>query len=337
MAKSGQAMVETSPAASGGSGERADPLLAVCCQGSDEIRLYELDRGEPCGQIPVGGHPVHVTVDAGHVFVATMDERSVTVIDTDGDINRLEIGVLGPSHFAHSADYLFVTCTGGDVVAAIDPVHPAVHSRIHVGAEPHEIAAHDGTLYVGSRREGVVSRIDATSCEALDEIQIGERARVEDISLAPAPGFGYAVDRAGDRLVRFSLDGRVMGEVDVPGDPFEVKIVDDRILVPAPNAGTVHEFDLSLESRILHEGFEQPVGISELGGIIRVLDRHRPTLVGLDGTEIATSAGALAGLETRSGLVLSHYDDATISCIDPSGTVRWRQQTGNNPLGALVI
>ncbi|MFB6352656.1 MAG: hypothetical protein ABEJ92_01070, partial [Halobacteriales archaeon] len=72
------------------------------------------------GAIPVGGHPVDAVAVDGRVFVATMDERSIDVVDADGSVRTVATGVLGPAHFARVGDRLFVTCTGGDAVAAID-------------------------------------------------------------------------------------------------------------------------------------------------------------------------------------------------------------------------
>ena len=315
------------------------PIVAVCCEGASVLALFDLATGDLLGSVPVGAHPVHATVADGRVFVATMGERSIDVVDTDGSVRRVEIGVLGPSHFAVADGHLFVPCTASDVVAVIDPVGLELEGRIAVGAEPHEIAVHDGLAYVGSRADGVVSVVDTGARETVGEVEIGPDARVQGVDIHPERGRGFAVDQRGARIVAFELgsDPVPTGEAVVGADPYDLDICDDRVYVPGRGDGTVHEFGVDLGAPVVHEGFETPVQVVRYGGSSWVLDRGAARIVSLEGELFETPAPAIGGLATDSGMVLSHYDDATVSLVDPPAGISWQREAPDHPFGAVVV
>lgn len=315
------------------------PIVAVCCQGAGAVWLHSLVDGTELGQIPVGEHPVHATVVDGKVFVATMGERSVTVIDADGAVRRVELGVLGPSHFATAGGLLWVTCTAGDVVAAIDPGRVELVDRVPVGAEPHELAAHGGMVYAGSRRAGTVTVIDADDREPVGEVRFGEDARIEGVATAAAPQRGFAVDRRGARVFAFSLGSNPtqLARASIGNDPYDLRVIDDALLVPARGAGVVHEFDLALRERTVHEGFDRPVDVCERNGDRWVIDRTAPLLRSLSGRSVAVPGGSIAAHACEAGVVLSHFDEGRISLVDPGDGLRWERDTGAHPFGALTI
>ncbi len=315
------------------------PIVAVCCQGAGVLALHALDTGEPLGRIPVGGHPVHAPRIADRVFVATMDERSVAVVDVDGSVSRINVGVLGPSHFSTVGARLFVTCTAGDVLAAIDPVAGELVERIGVGAEPHELAAHDGLLYVGSRRDGVVSVVDAERMRHVHDIAVGEDARVEGVELAPNADLGFAVDRSNQRVVSFPLgaEGDVAGEAEVGAGCYDLTVTADRIYVPSPEDGVIHASDHEFDASEVLEGYERPVDLVRWADQLHVIDRGAPVLRGLEGAAIPIPAGAIAACGTDSGLVLSHYDDGSLSLLEPTSEICWHRETAAYPFGAIVV
>lgn len=316
-----------------------EPIIAVCCQGADVLALHSVATGEEIGQISVGGHPVHATVVGDRVVVATMNERSVTVIDETGELIPIDIGVLGPSHFATVGSMLFVTCTAGDVVAVIDPIEQTLQERIAVGAEPHELAVGEDFVYVGSRRDGDISVIEPDRREVIGQLVVEGDARIEGIEMSLVAGRGYAVDRTGKRVIAFSLEPSptIIGEASVGADPYELTVFDDAIVVPGPGSGEIHEFDRELCQRDVHHGFERPVDVVEFAGERWVIDRSATVLRSLSGRAIEIPAGAIAARPNPTGVILSHYDDAAISLVHPDYGVRWHQSTGEYPFGSLTI
>lgn len=328
-------MVATSPAPEVDEG----PVLGVCCQGDGVLVLHALETGEACGRISVGDHPVHAIHASGTVFVATMGERAIAAIGQDGAVKRIELGVLGPSHFARACGSVFVTCTASDVIAMIDPVAATVTSRIGVGAEPHDIIAHDGLVYVGSRSDGRISVVDACRGVRLGVVDIGEGSSIEGLAISSSGEVGFATDVARSRLVAFSLgaDRDVIDCVDVGRDPASVAVHDGVVYVPDETAGRVHTFSMDLEATGTYDGFERPVAVVPYKGRHWVIDRDSDTLSALEGDRIDIPAGCITANPTASGLLLSHYTDASISLVDPTNGLRWHQNTGAFPLGAIVV
>ena len=310
----------------------------MCCQGDGVVSVHDFETGNPIGKIPVGGHPVHAHAIDGRIFVATMDERTLSVIEPNGDVERFRVGVLGPSHFASAAGTLFVTCTAGDVVAAIDPFEPRLLARIGVGAEPHELVAHNNRVFVGSRRDGVVSVIDATTLERCGDVEVGADARIEGVGIDHTGTRGFAVDRRGERLVGFApTDLTVTGTVPIGSDAYDLTVADDVVYVPAQGSGTVHVVELDLDDQRVHPGFERPVEVHEWDETAWVVDRGRARLESLTGRSVEIPAGAIHAQPTDHGFVLAHYDDAAVSFVHPTTGTVWTAETGAHPLGILVV
>ena len=110
-------------------------LGAVPCSDDDCLLLLDAADGVEQGRVGVGDHPVHLAVANGRTFVATMGDRAVSVI-ADGEVSRVETGVLGPSHFATTdAGDVLVPCTGGDALAIIDTARLELRARVGVDDE----------------------------------------------------------------------------------------------------------------------------------------------------------------------------------------------------------
>lgn len=311
-------------------------LAAVCCQGADELAVLDPDAGDLVGRIPVGGHPVHAAVAAGRLFVATMDERSVDVVDLDGRVRPVSTGVLGPSHFLATANRLFVACTGGDAVAALDPESLELAGRVHVGGEPHEIAAHDGLAYAGSRDDGTVTAFDPEALAPVATIPVGPDARIQGVEAGPEAI--YAVDQAAARVARLTADG-VTATVPVGDDPYDLLVTEDRVFVPGRADGTVHEFDLDLSARAVYETGPGATVVERVAGDYWVGHRQCARLVALGGgsVELPAPAYELEPLSDDRALA-AHYGDAAVSVVDLAAReVDCTIEVGANPLGAVVV
>lgn len=314
-------------------------LLAVCCEGDDVLAVYELASGDRVGLVPVGEAPVHAARCSGRLFVATMGERSVNAVDLDGRTQRVPTGVLGPSHLTCAAGTLFVPCTAGDVVAAIDPEALTLLERIPVGAEPHEIAGRGDVLYVGSRRDGRVDAIDARQLSPRDSVSLGREARIQGVAVLPDGTGGLAVDQQGDRAFRFRLEPpmRVEAEAAVGENPYDFALRSDRLYVPGRADGTVHELHFDLSTVAVHRGFDRPYDVRRVGGEEWVVDRAASRLRSLSGREVDIPAPVIAAESVGDRLVLSHYDDDAISLVDPSRGVLWTRETPAHPFGILAV
>jgi DNA-binding beta-propeller fold protein YncE len=313
-------------------------LVAVPCAGADCLLLLDGADGSERGRIPVGAHPVHLADVAGAVFVATMGERSISVV-AEGDVSRVDVGTLGPSHFGVTDDgRVLVPCTGGDSLAIVDREALALADRVGVGAEPHDVAVHDGLAFVGSRADGTVAVVDPAAGRPLETIDLGDGARIQGVDA----GFGavYAVDQAGGRVARVTEDG-VSAVAAVGANPYEATIDARHLFVPGRDDGSVTELDPALSDRRTHDVGGRPLGIVPADGDPWVLNRERPLLRSLSGErtfDLPAPAFAGAAIPGTDDLVITHYDDDRVSRISPkeAGTV-WTVDTPAEPFEPLAI
>ncbi|MFB6280505.1 MAG: hypothetical protein ABEH40_00595 [Haloferacaceae archaeon] len=315
-------------------------LLAVACEGADVLALFGAD-GTPRGRIPVGSDPVHAATAAGRVVVATMGERSVTVVEPDGEVARVGTGVLGPAHLTPADGLVLVPCTAGDAVAVIDPRGPALAGRVPTGAEPHDVGRCGARAIAGSRADGVLTAFDpaARRVVARHEVPDPGTARIQGVDGAPdGTGGVYAVDQGNDRVLLVDRDG-VRASAPVGPDPYGATAGPDRVYVPARGGDAVHGFAPDLSGAVVHGTAAGPEGVAVVDGEAWVYHRGAPVLRSLDGSAVRLPAPALAAATLPDGrLLLSHYDDDAISLVDPdSGTVAWTADAPARPFGAVAV
>lgn len=311
-------------------------LAGICCQGSDTVAIVDLETDEHRGPVPVGGHPVDAVAADGRVFVATMDERSVGVIDTDGSVQRITTGVLGPSHFARVDDRLYVSCTGGDAVAVIDTQALELVGRVSTGAEPHGIVAHDGLVYAGSRVPGSVTVFEPDTLETVATVVVGGEARLQDLAANDAV---YAIDQAGARVIKLDEQG-IQAAAPVGKNPYELMIDDDgSVYVPGRDDGSVHAYDPALEDATVYDVGPEARAVEPLAGRRWVACGEEATLHALDGRAVplpGPAHGLLAIDATR--LLVAHRDDAAVSVVDvDTERVAATVQVGEHPQGMVVV
>jgi len=322
-------------------------LLAVACEGEDVLALFD-EAGDARGEIPVGSHPVHATVAAGRVFVATMGERSVTAVDPGGEVTRVETGVLGPAHLVRASGRLLVPCTGGDAVAVIDPGAPALEGRVATGPEPHDVGVLGDIAVAGSRTDGALTVFDPATREvtARHEVPDPETARIQGVDASPGDAASgkppveavYAVDQGNDRALLADAGG-IRASAAVGQSPYEATVTPERVYVPGRESDTVHEFAPDLSERAVHDTSASPEGVVAVDGEPWIFHRDAPVLRSLDGREVSLPAPVLAATTLPGGrVVCSHYDDDAVSLVDPAGgAVAWTAETPARPFGSVAV
>lgn len=313
-------------------------LVAIPCAGADCLLLLDATDGTSRGCIPVGSHPVHLEAISGAVFVATMGERAVTVVE-DGDVTRVETGTLGPSHFGVTdAGRVLVPCTGGDSLAIIDRETLSLVDRVGVGAEPHDVAVHAGLAFVGSRTDGTVSVVDPAAGRLVRTVDLGAGARVQGVDA----GFGavYAVDQASGRIARLNATG-VTATAQVGSNPYEVVLGDERLFVAGRDDGTVTVLTPGLSVLQSVDVGGRPTSVVPVGGTPWVLNREAAELRTLDGhhrIDIAAPGFTGASREDADAMVVVHYDDDRVSLVSTSESKTvWSVRTPKRPFDAFVL
>ena len=336
-------------------------LVAVPCADDDCLALLDAVDGTEQGRVGVGDHPVHLAVVDDRVFVATMGDRAVSVV-ADGEVRRIETGVLGPSHFATTDDGdVLVPCSGGDAVAIVDTGRLELRARVGVGAEPHDVAVRDGLAFVGSRAGGTVTVVDPAAATVEATHDLGPDARIQGVEVAPEGV--YVVDQRNARLVRVTAAG-VDGSVPVGENPYDAAVGPSRVLVAGRDDGTVTAVprDAGLGSgaddtgtdgdagRRVHDVGGRPSGVVLADGAAWVLNRERSRVASLPGAADADATptrrvdlphptfAAATAPDDDGVLYASHYDDAAVSAVDlGAGRVRWTATTPAHPFEPAVI
>jgi hypothetical protein len=343
-------------------------LVAVPCSDDDCVVLLDTTDGSEQGRVAVGDHPVHLAVVDDRVFVATMGDRAVSVV-ADGEVHRVETGVLGPSHFARTADGdVLVPCTGGDALAIVDAERLALRARVGVGAEPHDVSVRDGLAFVGSRADGVVTVVDPAAATVEATYDLGADARIQGVEAAPEGV--YAVDQRNARLSRLR-DGTVEGSVPVGANPYDAVVDDAQVLVAGRDDGTVTaipregvfgdavdagaEAEVDAGDRQVYDVGGRPNDVVIAGGAAWVLDRERSQVASLPEDPAVTHGSDTSATRRRvevphptfaastapdddAVIYVSHYDDAAVSAVDlDDGRVRWTAATPAHPFEPVVI
>jgi len=332
-------------------------LVAVPCSDDDCVVLLDTAGGSEQGRIAVGDHPVHLAVVDDRVFVATMGDRAVSVV-ADGEVHRVETGVLGPSHFATTDDGdVLVPCTGGDALAIVDAERLELRARVGVGAEPHDVAVRDGLAFVGSRADGVVTVVDPAAATVEATHDLGSDARIQGVEAAPEGV--YAVDQRNARLYRLR-DGRVEGSVPVGANPYDAVVADGRVLVAGRDDGTVTAVPREgafggdgTSDRDVYDVGGRPNDVVLADGAAWVLDRERSRVASLpedpaDGSGTSATRrridvpyptfAAATAPDDDTVLYASHYDDAAVSAVDlDADRVRWTAETPTHPFEPAAI
>jgi outer membrane protein assembly factor BamB len=339
-------------------------LLAVPCSDADCLALLDAADGADRGRVGVGAHPVHAAVVDGRVFVATMGDRAVSVV-ADGEVRRVATGVLGPSHFATTdAGDVLVPCTGGDALAIVDADRLELRARVGVGAEPHDVAVHEGRAFVGSRADGTVTVVDPAAATVEATHDLAADARIQGVEAA-AEGV-YAVDQRNARLHRLTAAG-VEGSVPTGENPYDAVVDDARVLVAGRDDGTVTAVsrtagfgtdtggDSPSPTRRVHDVGGRPSGVVVADGTAWVLDRERPHLASLPAAAFGDDGSGAdapatrrievphptfaAGVAPNDAVVyVSHYDDAAVSAVDlDAGRVAWTAATPARPFDPVVV
>ncbi len=141
-------------------GSSAQPAAAAAVS-VNAVGIFHSATGRPAGQIDVGASPSAVTSGAGSIWVANVDDHSVSRIDPakQAVIQTLQVGN-GPAGIAFGGRFVWVTNALDGTVTQIDPeTNTVVNPAIHVGTRPSGIAAGRRFVWVANSGDGSVSRI----------------------------------------------------------------------------------------------------------------------------------------------------------------------------------
>jgi YVTN family beta-propeller protein len=141
----------------GGSG----PQAAGAAVSVNAVGIFKAATGRPAGQIDVGSSPGAVTEGASSIWVANVDDHSVSRIDPVNQVvsQTLQVGN-GPAGIAFGGRFVWVTNALDGTITQIDPeTNTVVNPAIPVGNRPSGIAVGRRFVWVANSGDSSVSRI----------------------------------------------------------------------------------------------------------------------------------------------------------------------------------
>jgi YVTN family beta-propeller protein len=185
---------------------------------------------DPSGSIeatvPVGARPVAIASGAGALWVANLDDKSVTRVDVASRqaVRHVPIGG-APTGLAATKTAVWVTHGSGDV-SKIDPAHnlvastrPLAFSGAIFGGTVRPTLAAFGSLWIVSP-DGVVSRIDADSARRVESVGVGN----DPSAIAAGAGSVWVTNSADGTVTRIDPATLVARTIPVGHGPVAVAV-----------------------------------------------------------------------------------------------------------------
>jgi YVTN family beta-propeller protein len=196
------------------------PLLAL--GGSSDTRVATNSivalnsSGSIAATVPVGARPVALTAGAGALWVANLDDQTVTKVDVASRQAERTIPIGGaPTAVAATGTAVWVT-HGVKDVSKIDPrfdrltsTRPVAASAGFFGVTVRPALAAFGSIWIVSP-DGVVSRINADSGQGVGSVGVGN----DPSAIAAGAGFVWVTNRADGTVTR--IDPTTLGATTIP-------------------------------------------------------------------------------------------------------------------------
>ena len=123
--------------------------------------VFNAGSGKPVAQAPVKGGPSAIAVGKDAVWVANVDDGSVSRIDlrTNASVDTIPVGK-GPADIATGGGFVWVANGLDGTVSKIDPNTNTPVQTISVGNGPSGVAFGEGAVWVANSTDRTVTRID---------------------------------------------------------------------------------------------------------------------------------------------------------------------------------
>ncbi|MBI2375488.1 MAG: c-type cytochrome [Deltaproteobacteria bacterium] len=167
------------------------------------------------GRNPTGSQSMVASADYGLLYVANVDNASVSRLDpASGEVQTGEVGS-EPTRIARAGERLFVTLRAERAVTVLDSELRSV-GRIDVGAEPVGIVASvDGArVYVASSLSGRVDEIDTASLTIVRSFEVADEPRW--LAIHPSGSNLFVASAFRGTLTRIELQTGRVNTVSLP-------------------------------------------------------------------------------------------------------------------------
>ena len=248
---------------------------------ADAVGIFDPATGGLSSQIAVGASPSAVTFGAGSIWVANLNDGSVTRIDPDRQvaIDTIHVGN-GPDGIAYGGGFVWVTNGLDGTVTKLDPQTNTQVDSIYVGNAPAGVALDAGDVWVANADDGTVSRWNPSTRNVQDIASVGTGAE----GIAIANGTVWVTNETTGIVTRIDeRSGSVLGTVEAGSGASAVAIGDGSAWVTDTLAGTVTRIDpVSGNVQAVIPVGDGPNALAVLPGAVWVSDELAGTLTRID-------------------------------------------------------
>jgi YVTN family beta-propeller protein len=226
------------------------------------VAQLDLRTGRIRQTIPVGSGAGAVAADEHGVWVANSLAGNVTWIDPKATNPVLERIRAGtaPVGLALDGDTLWVASRDDQTLVRIDARSGIVMGRIPVGAAPRAVAVGAGSVWVADELRNAVFRIDPQKRKIVAQVNIG----TGPVSVAVGAGSVWVANNVDGTVSRIDPARNVVAETIPVGDgPRGLAVTTDGVWVSNEFDGTLRLIDLRTNTvkRTVHIG-ERPEGLA---------------------------------------------------------------------------
>jgi YVTN family beta-propeller protein len=335
----------------GGGSPGLPSLVSARVQGN-AIGVFDLPKAKLIAQVPVEKRPSAVAVAPGAVWVANVDDGSVSEIDprTNQLVQTISVGK-GPSGIAVGGGFVWVANYLGRSISQIDPQTSQVVHVISLAGRPSGVAFGQGALWVADASDRSVLRIDPAADKP------GKPISVDAGATAIAFGFGslWVAGQDAGSITRVDPSSGNTQPINVGNGPTAIAVGVGSVWVANSTDGTVSRIDPASngQAAVIPVGSEpSAVAVAPDGSSVWVANAGSGTLSRIDplqnrpvqtvttgnhpdGVGLAGSALYLAvrsaGVSHRGGTLTVVYDGVfqhdEAAFLDPAisyDTVGWQ-------------
>jgi peptide/nickel transport system substrate-binding protein len=272
----------------------------------DVLGVFDTRQAKLTAQVSVEKRPSAVAVAPGAVWVANVDDDSVSEIDPRSNRLKQTIDVGdGPSGIAVGGGFVWVANYLG---RSISQINPAASSRvvhvIHLGGRPSGLAFGDGALWVADASDRTVLRIDPATDRP------GEPIPVDAGATAIAFGFKslWVAGQNNSTITRVDPGSGNTQPINVGNGPTAIAVGAGSVWVANSVDGTISRIDPAGNSQVAVKG-------------------------------VGSEPSAVAVAKDGSSVWVANAGSGTLSRIDPSQNddVVQTVTTGNHPGGIGLV
>jgi YVTN family beta-propeller protein len=272
-----------------GGGSAGLPLLAAAPVKGDALGVFDLRNSKLTAQVPVQKRPSAVVATPDAVWVANVDDDSVSEIAPR--TNELEQNIPvgdGPSGIALGGGFVWVANYLGRSISQIDPRTRGVVHVIHLPGTPSGVAFGDGVLWVADASDRSVLRIDPTDDKP------GRPIPVDAGAAAIAYGFGslWVAGQNTTSITKVDPSSGNSQQISVGNGPTAIAVGAGSVWVANSVDGTISRIDPASDAQV---------------AVIQVGSEPSAVAVAPDGSSVwvaNTATGTMSRIDPRQDRVV---------------------------------